>query len=335
MEKKSTRKAEKKTQISIPGGGGIGGLVMVGGALAIAGLVAAFTFNKRRRHANNKNSTKLTDDASKHPINNCLIKTEDQPNQGKGLLHTSTNFHDSVSIQCLILDEKPTTETDGQERISDILVTASGDSEKERILVGDDSGVPLDKDCLEDDPIPLKTTEGEKKEDELFPTPTLAVEEKQENDNGECVVEKANESSENKGDSTIELNTGAIIEEEVKLEAANQAERITEEQELKTVKAGEHVNLNGNSNDNVFSDDHHPNENESWQESKTKILWHTNRSMAINKLTVNSSKLRIWVLSMFMLVLLLLSFSFTPHKAVSFVLSLFSDFQSTVINRSS
>lgn len=98
MEKKRTREAKKKTQIAIPCGGGIGGLVVVGGALAIAGLVAAFTFNRRRRNANNNNPTKLTDDASKDPI-----KTEDQPNQGQDLLHTSTNSSDSVSIQCLIL----------------------------------------------------------------------------------------------------------------------------------------------------------------------------------------------------------------------------------------
>lgn len=89
MEKKSISRAKKKNQISIASGGGIGGLVMMGGALAIAGLVAAFTINKRRRHDNNYNSSKPTDN------------TEDQPSQG--LHHTPTNSCDSVSTHCLIL----------------------------------------------------------------------------------------------------------------------------------------------------------------------------------------------------------------------------------------
>lgn len=193
--------------------------------------------------------------------------------------------------------------------------------------VSDDSGVSHDN-CLKEDLMPQKNRQGEKKEDESSSTPALAVEEKLDADDGEkqdadeveCIVDKAKESSEFTGDSSIELNIKAIVEDTVKLEAVKQAERTAEEQELKTMKLGKHIHLNGSINEfnNYASgNDHLLNKNENRPEFKTKILWQMNQSLPINKPTASSSNLRIWVLSVLMLVLAVVFFH--PHKSVSVV----------------
>lgn len=48
-QKSSSKQYKKRTQISLGGGDGIGGVVVFGGALAIAGLIGIFTFKNRRR----------------------------------------------------------------------------------------------------------------------------------------------------------------------------------------------------------------------------------------------------------------------------------------------
>lgn len=81
--KENNTKDEQTRQtisISIGGGGGIGGLVVLGGALATARLVATFfTMNKIRegRHVN-KNLTTPTNDSSQGSMeNDCFTKDDD------------------------------------------------------------------------------------------------------------------------------------------------------------------------------------------------------------------------------------------------------------------
>ncbi|XP_015891989.3 uncharacterized protein LOC107426353 isoform X1 [Ziziphus jujuba] len=368
MEKRSRSEAKKKTGTASGGygGGGIGGLIVVGGALAITGLVAAFTIIKKRRKDVSMNSSTKPNHPSKDPTttnnNNSNPKTEDQENQGLLYLVQTSSLcladpEDSTtsatvnscelipptpSLSQLVQEEKSITEIDGGEQISDILL--SGDSHEENIQ-GDD-----DKNYFEERTIPLETPEGEKKENEASLSALEiedalhmhAVEDKEGDDNEkedkeeeEDIMEKVEENSEGTGQSSIELNTDTVwpaesIEGMAILEEEKQAERIAEKHE--TSKAGKQDYLNRSSNDNVHNDDCDPNEQKR-KELKAK-LWQKNETLAIKEATVNSSKLRVWFLSMLMLVLLLLSFSFAPHKALSMVLSLFSDIQSTVTNRS-
>lgn len=66
MEKHEStcKQGKKKAQISIAGAN-VGGLVMWGGALAVAGLIAAFAVKKStRRDANKKDSCKKEDKGS-------------------------------------------------------------------------------------------------------------------------------------------------------------------------------------------------------------------------------------------------------------------------------
>lgn len=244
--------------------------------------------------------------------------------------------------------EKSTTEIDGGVKISNILLSRNSDEEN---IQGDDEllGSVHDKNYFEEGTIPLDSTGGEKTKNEAAVGALVKeddpqmhlVEEKERDDDDEeeekeeeeDITDKVEENSEGTGQSSIELNTDTLwpeesIEETAKLEAAIQAERIAEH---KTSKAGEQDHLDRSSNNNVFSDDCDQNEKSS--KKLKNVLWHKNERLAIEEATANPSKLRVWFLSMLMFVLLLLSVSFTPHKVMSMVLSLFSDIQSTVTNR--
>lgn len=68
----------KRTRISLGGGDGIAGVVVFGGALAIAGLIAVFTFKKRRRK-DADNNLRNPSDVSKESKNS---KREDEGSEG-------------------------------------------------------------------------------------------------------------------------------------------------------------------------------------------------------------------------------------------------------------
>lgn len=76
----NTKDEQRRQTISISIGGGIGGLVVLGGALAIPRLVATFfTINKIRedRHVN-RNLTTPTNDSSQGSMeNDCFTKDDD------------------------------------------------------------------------------------------------------------------------------------------------------------------------------------------------------------------------------------------------------------------
>ncbi|GLT64270.1 hypothetical protein SLA2020_367740 [Shorea laevis] len=79
-EQKSTsgKRDKKTTQISFCGGDGIGGLVLFGGALAVAGLIAVFTIKKRR------SSKKPSGHGGSKESKNSLISCKKEMKEVKG-----------------------------------------------------------------------------------------------------------------------------------------------------------------------------------------------------------------------------------------------------------
>jgi hypothetical protein len=78
-EQKSTCKRDKKmTQISFGGGDGIGGLVVLGGALAVAGFMAIFAIKNRLRRVDGDKNSKKPSGGSKElkKIFGCQIEDE-------------------------------------------------------------------------------------------------------------------------------------------------------------------------------------------------------------------------------------------------------------------
>lgn len=78
-EQKSTCKRDKKmTQISFGGGDGIGGLVVLGGALAVAGFMAIFAIKNRIRRVDGNKNSKKPSGGSKEMKKNFSCKREDE-----------------------------------------------------------------------------------------------------------------------------------------------------------------------------------------------------------------------------------------------------------------
>ncbi|KAG6703991.1 hypothetical protein I3842_07G114300 [Carya illinoinensis] len=131
MEEQKNRSKQdmKRTRISLGGGDGIAGVVVFGGALAIAGLIAVFTFKKRRKDADH--NPRNPSDVSKESKNS---KREDEGSEGlrfisqtpslikdygscltsHGTPQTSVTQIDPcetlVSAKSLMMEEKPVNE---------------------------------------------------------------------------------------------------------------------------------------------------------------------------------------------------------------------------------
>ena len=91
--KRSCRQGRKKVQLSMSnnaGGGGIEGVVMLGGALAIASLVAAFTIRKGNKKDSNKDTTNLA------TTDSCR-KEEDGTEGLRFILHDSSSTLHQIS----------------------------------------------------------------------------------------------------------------------------------------------------------------------------------------------------------------------------------------------
>lgn len=84
-EQKSTggKRDKKTTQISFCGGDCIGGLVLFGGALAVAGLIAVFTIKKRR------SSKKPSGHGGSKESKNSLISCQKRDEGSEGLCFLS------------------------------------------------------------------------------------------------------------------------------------------------------------------------------------------------------------------------------------------------------
>ncbi|KAF5455296.1 hypothetical protein F2P56_024891 [Juglans regia] len=116
----------KRTRIKLGGGDGIGGVVVFGGALAIAGLIAVFAFKNRRMKEADINP-RNPNDVSKESKNK---KREDEGSEGLRFI-SQTSYYGScltshgtpqtsvtqidpcetlVSAKCLIMEEKPRNE---------------------------------------------------------------------------------------------------------------------------------------------------------------------------------------------------------------------------------
>ncbi|XP_041018218.1 glutamic acid-rich protein-like [Juglans microcarpa x Juglans regia] len=126
-EQKSRSKQDmKRNRINLRGGDGIGGVVVFGGALAIAGLIAVFAF-KNRRMKDADNNPRNPSDVSKESKNN---KREDEGSEGLRFI-SQTSYYAScltshgtpqtsvtqidpcetlVSAKSLIMEEKPRNE---------------------------------------------------------------------------------------------------------------------------------------------------------------------------------------------------------------------------------
>ncbi|GMY16971.1 glutamic acid-rich protein-like [Fagus crenata] len=163
-QESTIKKDKRKTQISLGGGDGIGGMLVLGGALAVAGLIFFFTIKNRRR------------DANKEPkIHKCVTKEskknffEDEGSEGLRCFLSQTSSsttHNScfmrygtseisvahidpsetilVHTKSLIMEEKPMTEISKEKE--DTLsgpqeIILSDDSKPESIASCDDCGV--------------------------------------------------------------------------------------------------------------------------------------------------------------------------------------------------
>lgn len=93
MDKTSAKSREKNKTKMVQGTGfGLGGLVVVGGALAVAGLMAIFAIKRIKIKGSNQNPTKGSIKASKECFKDWRKKNEDQgSSQGlRFLLQTSS-----------------------------------------------------------------------------------------------------------------------------------------------------------------------------------------------------------------------------------------------------
>jgi hypothetical protein len=94
-QESTIKKDKRKTQISVGGGDGIGGMLVLGGALAVAGLIFFFTIKNRRRDANKE--PKIHKCVTKESKKNFSGKKEDEGREGLRFLSqtSSSTTHNS------------------------------------------------------------------------------------------------------------------------------------------------------------------------------------------------------------------------------------------------
>ncbi|XP_021643416.2 uncharacterized protein LOC110637549 isoform X2 [Hevea brasiliensis] len=98
MEKRHGEQGKRKAQIVSGSGGDIGGLVVWGGALAFAGLAAAFALHKgRRRGANEMSSRRQKEDQTSQGLR-CAS------NGSTKMVATPIDSSEFVSTESLILE---------------------------------------------------------------------------------------------------------------------------------------------------------------------------------------------------------------------------------------
>ncbi|XP_059435851.1 uncharacterized protein LOC132168808 [Corylus avellana] len=367
-EQKSTCKRDKKmTQISFGGGNGIGALVVLGGALAVAGLMAVFAIKNRiRRVEGNENSQKPSG-RSKELKKNFSCKREDEGSEGPRFLsqtslpanpynscstrhETSKMSETEVFTKSLILEENPMTEMVRKEKEDSLsghqeIIILSDDSKPGRIASCEESlspEIPIEDEKADEcgviqesssPEIPIedeKADEAEEiavedsamqsvgeddKADEACPI-VHAVEDSAMQEDA-CVSEEGDECSEGTGQSSVGSNAEAIWPAEL-MEESSQEHKQTDsivqgsmekpEEEDKTIKIDqEHDYLDSSKNGDAF-------ENEAAEKPIT-IRKETQEPVMVMHQPSRSSKLRNWILCVFLLVVLMLLLSLTHRNS--------------------
>ncbi|PON66318.1 hypothetical protein TorRG33x02_268310 [Trema orientale] len=304
-ETNTKAKTRDKNQTRICHGAGFGGLVVVGGALVVVGVMAAFAIKRYRIKCSTKDSIK----ASQECFKQWRKKNQDQGSQGHRFhvqtsspttLDSSSQSGQGTSCTTAAQEERhDTTET--------ISLTADFDAIKEKEL----------------NPKQIQRAQGDKE--------VLNSVEAKEDDDMVCIEENINSSGDAE-ESSMESNSVPIWPAELINDTMPELEEEEENEQPK--KVGEEDKTEEEtmkqttliSNAVVFN-------NASGQQLTTTQNEGTEETMALEtneERAMRLSKFWVKILSVLMMLLFLLSFSTVSGKATSVVLSLFSQAQGTV-----
>ncbi|XP_050263616.1 uncharacterized protein LOC126707917 [Quercus robur] len=296
-QESTSKKDERKTQISQGKSDGIGGVLVLGGALALASLIAIFTIKNRRRDA--KKKPEVHKGVSNKSNGNFRRKKEDERREG---------------LRFFSIDA-PSTTRDSRHGTSEISVIHIDDPSE--LLVDTKSLILEEKPMTEISDKKESTLSGHQESSLLAPGSPILIEEKDDEDE-ECAMEKGEEISKGTGDSSMESNDevwpAELIKEELSegLNKSNgsiifQNPEETNEEEDNTAKTEEYGSSSScdDCDCDIFDDNSAENET-------------TEELVMVNKQPARSSKMRFWIFSMLLLVLLMLLLSLNHHKAISY-----------------
>ncbi|KAK9983735.1 hypothetical protein SO802_033260 [Lithocarpus litseifolius] len=303
-QESTSKKDERKTQISQGKSEGIGGALVLGGVLALASLIAIFTIKNRRRDA--KKKPKVHKGVSNESKGNFRRKKEDERREGLRFFlkdapsTTRDSRHGTSEISVIHIDDPSELLVDTKSSILEKPMTEISD-EKKNTSSGHQESIASCEDC------------GVIQESSLLaPGSPILIEEKDDDEDEECAMETGEESSKGTGDSSMESNDEVWPAELIIEELNKKANRSiifqnpieTNEEEDNTAKTEEYSSSCSCDDCDIFND--------SCDENETTEL------VTVNKQPPRSSKMRFWIFSMLLLVLLMLLLSLNHHKAISY-----------------